>query len=179
VQLTLDLGEGSSRDVGLREDEQVEGRTRQRRGEPPEALAEETLRTVANDRVPDLAADRQTEPIARRPVRSDQEREQPSVEPCAASEHPVELRSGTQALRRSEARAHPSRPLAGLSRSGREALAALLTAPLQDELPALRAHPHEEAVRALALAIVRLERPLHGDPLVRAAGSSAGSQDKL
>jgi hypothetical protein len=42
-----------------------------------------------------------------------------------------------------------------------DSLAPLLAPPLEDELAPLAPHAHEEAVRALATAVVRLERPLH------------------
>ena len=54
------------------------------------------------------------------------------------------------------------RSLGSLSGSGRQALAALGAAPLDDQTAGLRRHPLAEAVRARALEITRLECPLHG-----------------
>jgi hypothetical protein len=58
--------------------------------------------------------------------------------------------------------------------SGGDPLPALLSAALQDELAPLRPHADQEAVGALAAAVVRLERPLHrGNPIGPAPGVSA------
>ncbi len=48
-----------------------------------------------------------------------------------------------------------------LPASGGDPLPTLLAATLEHQLPTLRPHPDEEAVGALALAVVRLKRPLH------------------
>ena len=66
------------------------------------------------------------------------------------------------------ARASPTAP------SGRDPPAALLAAPLQDELPSLGPRPHQEPMGSLPLPVVGLKSSLHpaGSPLCRWAGST-------
>jgi len=129
--------------------------------QPAEALAHEAPRPVARDRAADLAAHGETETIEAYPALRHHEQEQPAWETRAPLEHGVELGGGAQSPAGPVARPHASPRIPAPPSSGRDALAALLAAALQDQLAPLGAHAHEEPMGALAATVVRLERPLH------------------
>lgn len=131
------------------------------RRQPTEALAQEAPRPVAGDRAADLPAHGEAEPVEAAAALGHHKQEQPAGEARAPLEHGVELGGCAQPPAGPVARPHAPPRIPAPPVSGRDALAALLAAALQDQLAPLGAHAHEEAVGALAATVVRLERPLH------------------
>lgn len=136
--------------------------------QPPESVPDQPARAVASDGAPDAAADRHPEPRPGEPIRAYQQQEQRARQAAAAPKDGLELGLAPQALpwAQTGSRPHPRR----LAR--RDALASLLATAFQDELSALGPHPDEEAVRAPAPSVVRLEGALHGSAC--ASRSDAG-----
>src|SRR6185369_227261 len=153
--LTLDLGLRALQDLGLGNQDQVE--TGQRL-EPAETLAQNAFRPVPGHRAADLARRREAQPAVRASVCRRHHQEKTSVEADSLPKCLPELRPPDHPLGVAQPRAGRNRH----SRSGPDPLPPLLTPSLEDEAAALGAHPHQEAVGPLPLAVVRLEGPFHG-----------------
>lgn len=138
----------------------------------PEGLPQQPLRAVPNYCVADLPpyGEAQAEDI-KAVVPSYQQEEAPVDSSSAVEDLPV-LGSGLESLPALE----PGTRWAH-SPLDRESLPAFGPTSLEDQTTALGPHPHQKAVGPLALAVVRLERPLHkltafvgGRPVLRSSG---------
>src|SRR5215213_4878456 len=126
-----------------------------------EALSKQPFGTIAVDRPTHLARRRQPDPAEGPAVHGGDEDEERAVEPNPLAESLPEIGTPNEPLGRAEPRAR----WRGHPRSGPDPLAPLLAPPLEHEAAALGAHPHEEAVGPLPLAVVGLEGPFHGSRL--------------
>ncbi len=128
---------------------------------PPEGLAQEPLRPVPLRRASHLSTG--SEPYAAEPqaVLGRQEHEERAVQSQALSKNLPEVRRAPNAL-------YGPKPCvrqpALLRTLRRDAAPPFLATPLEYEPAPLRAHPHEESMRPLALSIVWLKCTLHVDP---------------
>ena len=116
-------------------------------------LSNQTFRSVSLDRAAQLLRRRDAQTTERELVREDEERAEPAMDACAFLVNLLKLRAGFDPFVRPEARQR-------LSGADCQPLAALRTAPLENEPPVLGAHPDEEAVRLATASGVWLERPL-------------------
>jgi hypothetical protein len=158
----------------MRDQDQVAAGARGPSG-APEALAQQAACAIPRDRAPHALADREAQPVLGASVGRPDEQEQAPREPLPALEHGVELRGARKPPATAVARARGCRSHEGASPgSGRDPLAALLASALQHQLASLGPHADQEAMRALALAVVGLERPLHRESSVIGRASSGG-----
>ena len=142
--IQLDLGLRSSHDLGLGDEDEVEGGALD--GHPAEALAQQPPRPVPHPRLSQPPADGEAEaglPALRAAPPPVTKRGPESRRPAA--QHAPVVRAPVEALAGPEAR--PRRH--GRASSDRQPLASLLPPPLEHEPSALAAHADEEAVRPL------------------------------
>ena len=156
-ELTLQFLLRRADDVGLGDEDDVPIRPGPPRA-AAERLPEAPLGGVPHDGAAHVLADGQAHAIVAEPVGEGDEHEEPPVEPDALAEHLPEGRCRRQPIPSRESR---SRAVSHRTASGPDSLSALLTTPLQHQATPLGPHAHEESVGAVALPVVRLERPLH------------------
>ena len=101
---------------------------------------------------------RERERVQQKKERKRHHQEETAIEPDSLPKGLPELRTPDHPLGVAQPRAGRRRH----SGSGPDPLAPLLTPSLEDQPAPLGAHPHQEAVRPLPLAVVRLEGPFHG-----------------
>jgi len=141
-----------------------------RRRQPSEALPQEPPGAVAHHGSSQFSSCRYAQSVLRLSVLKSDEHELAPREAPALPKHPVELGACAQPASALQLQAHA---LLMHDTSDRQPLAPFLAPPLQDQATALRPHPNQEAVGALPLPVVGLERPLHADPL-NPGGPDAG-----
>jgi hypothetical protein len=171
AELTIHLGLCPSDNIRPGHEHDVEAGSG-RRCHPAEALPQETPGPVAHHGSSEFSPRRYAQSVLRLSVLKGDEHELASREAPAFPKHPVELRACAQPASTLQLQAHA---LVKRDTSDRQPLAPLLAPTLQDQATALGPHPDQEAVGALPLPVVGLERPLHADPL-NPGGPDAGSR---
>jgi hypothetical protein len=170
AELTIHLGLCMLADLRPRHQNDIVrrgGRLRQ----PAKGLAQTPSRPVPLDRPSHTASHREAQSMTRSPARQSDQGEHRSPQTSPLPEHALELPPLPQPAIPTETLTHdPDDPHTG---SGPQSLPTLLPTPLQNQPAPSRPHPHQEAVCALPLPLVGLERPLHADSLL-----SADSRDR-
>lgn len=169
TELTIHLGLCPSDNIRPGHEHDVEASSG-RRSQPSEALPQKTPSPVAHHGSSEFSPCRYSQSVFRLSVLKSDEHELASREAPALPKHLVEFGACAQPASTLQLEAHA---LVTRDTSDRQPLAPLLAPPLQDKATALRPHPDQEAVGALPLPVVGLERPLHADPL-NPGGPDAG-----
>jgi hypothetical protein len=149
----------------------IDGRAGRGLAVSPKNLSHQAFGAVSGHGVPDLPAGHEPEPRFACCVRNDDERDIATMPAASRAERPLELGSPADPAASAETLGLHGPPPGCCRMRGtwralrwrryRQPLPALGPPTLQDEPTVLRAHAHQEAVRATATTTVWLERTFH------------------